>query len=81
MAQRTDLPDDTPLDDDDPAPDLDEWRGRIADLLADPAASDGTIRFLESLEEQARDRGFLTSTQKARVEEIEERRADGRRRF
>lgn len=78
MTRRLDDLDDTPLHDDDPdrAPvdDAEEDARRLAELLSDRGAQAGTVRVLESLEEQLRERGWLSAKQRALIGGIEERR-------
>ena len=57
-----------------------ELRGRIADLLSDPNAGDGTITLLEDYDEQLKDRGWLSERQIETLDEIEGRRFCGRNR-
>ena len=58
-----------------------DWRERLERLLHDPNVSERTQTFLESLDEQLADRGYLTPAQTAAIESIEERRDGGRARY
>jgi hypothetical protein len=74
---------DAPLHDTDPdaSPrDASEGFGeRIGELLSDRGALPGTIRILESFDEQLREKGWLSVRQRALVEQMEQRRDRSRR--
>ncbi len=58
-----------------------DWRERLEQLLRDPGLSEKTQAFLESLDEQLTNKGYLSPGQTDAIEEIEQRRDGGRSRY
>lgn len=72
---------DTPLGDTPARDPWAAWRERIEDLLHAGGCSDQTNSFLESLDDQLTNKGWLSEAQQEAIEKIEGRRDGGRSRY